>query len=302
MLVQPESLPGAGKIETAFLPIATDARLVAPLGQHVAFTLSDVEVRSRAVPMRLLVVARFEAGDMGLHHAGAHDHERVRTTASSAFPFVERELFNIRVKVGLPDPAAVKLSLGAEIVRLTGVAVLEVVGVIEDEILAGPLPQQLRKIGHGKPARRLRQAGVEKLMPRVGGQHEVTAGAPFKSLFRMLVAPDGSGAMSRDDVESFRIHVSQGRGVAARRELDDVFVGLVISVQVAQSPLDAIALARPGAQLDRFHLLDVYASHQRHALSLAPVFIRVDSYKSRLFFRIEVVACRIHNGSSYLAH
>src|SRR5437773_4340536 len=119
-------------------------------------------------------------------------------------------------------------------------------------------------------------------LPLVGRQHRRNPRAPFKRLYRMLVAPDGSGAMSRDDVESFGIHVSQGRGVAARRELDDVLVGLVISVQVAQSPFDAIALARPGAQPDRFHLLEVHASHQRHALSLAPLSIHVDSYKSRL--------------------
>src|SRR2546427_9679689 len=102
MLVQPESLPGAGKIETAFLPIATDARLVAPLGQHVAFTLGDVEMRSRAVPMRFLVVARFEGGDVGLHHAGPHDHGRVRTAAPSPFPFSEGQLFTIRASVDLP--------------------------------------------------------------------------------------------------------------------------------------------------------------------------------------------------------
>ena len=65
VLVQPKSLPGARKIKAAFLPIATDARLVAPLGQDVAFALSDVKVSTGAVAVALFVVARFEAERRG---------------------------------------------------------------------------------------------------------------------------------------------------------------------------------------------------------------------------------------------
>src|SRR4029453_15692342 len=108
---------------TAFLPVATDARLVAPLGQHVAFALSDVEVSTRAVAGALLVVARFEARDMGFHHAGAHHHEGVGTASAPALPLVERQLLDVGDKVRLPDSTAVTLRLGGKVVRLAGIAI-----------------------------------------------------------------------------------------------------------------------------------------------------------------------------------
>src|SRR5919106_3596099 len=98
VLMQPLSLAGTRKIKTAFFPVATDAWLAASLGQYIAFTLGNIEVRPGTVPVRFLVMARFETGDVRLHHSGAHDHERVRTTAASALPFVERQLLDIRDK------------------------------------------------------------------------------------------------------------------------------------------------------------------------------------------------------------
>src|SRR5262245_51711447 len=153
VLVQPKSLPGARKIEAAFLPIATDARLIAPLGQHVAFAFSDVKVSTRAVAVALFVVARFKARDVGLHHTGAHDHESVSTAPSAALPLVERQLLDVGNKVGFPNSTAVKLRLGSKVVRLPGISVVEVVRIVEDKVLAGPLTQQLRQVGHRKPAR-----------------------------------------------------------------------------------------------------------------------------------------------------
>jgi hypothetical protein len=65
------------------------------------------------------------------------------------------------IKVRLPDSSAVELRLGGKVVRFAGVAIVEIVRIVEDKILAGPLPQQLRQVGHGKPARAPRKAGVE---------------------------------------------------------------------------------------------------------------------------------------------
>src|SRR4029453_3064789 len=145
-MVQPKSLPGTRKVETAFLPSATDARLVVPLGQHVAFALSDVEVSTRAVAVALLVVARFETRDVGLHHTGAHHHKGVGAASSATLPLVEWKLLDVGDKVRLPDSTAVKLRLG-------GIAIVKIVRIVEDEILAGPLSHQLRQVGHGKPTR-----------------------------------------------------------------------------------------------------------------------------------------------------
>ena len=148
MLVQPKSLPGARKVETAFFPVATDAWLVAPLGQHVTFALSNVEVRTRTVAVAFFVVARLEARDMRFHHARAHYHKGVGTASSATLPFVERKLLDVGDKVRLPDPTTVKLRLGVKVVRLAGVAIVEIVGIVEDKILAGPLAQELRQVGH----------------------------------------------------------------------------------------------------------------------------------------------------------
>ena len=100
-----------------------------------------------------LVVARFEARDMGLHHAGAHHHKGVGTASSATLPFVERQLFDVGDKVCLPDATAVKLRLGGKVVRLAGIAIVEIVSIVEDKILAGPLPQELRQVGYRKPPR-----------------------------------------------------------------------------------------------------------------------------------------------------
>src|SRR5215831_7534357 len=107
---------------------------------------------TRAVAVALLVVAGFEARDMGLHHTGAHYHESVGTASAAALPFIERQLLDVGNKVRLPDSTAVKFCLGGKVVRLPGISVVELVGIVEDKVLAGPLTQQLRQVGHGKPA------------------------------------------------------------------------------------------------------------------------------------------------------
>src|SRR5262245_17212103 len=94
VLMQQKPLPGARKIETAFLPVTADARLVAPLSYHVALAFSDVKMSPRTVAVSLLVVAGFEARDVGLHHTGAHYHESVGTSSAAALPLVQRQLFD----------------------------------------------------------------------------------------------------------------------------------------------------------------------------------------------------------------
>ena len=84
--------------------------------------------------------------------------------AAAAFPFVERQFFDVGNEIGFPYPSLVKLGLGGEIVRSARIAIGEIVGIVKNKIFARPLAQQLRQIGDGKPARRARQAGVKKLM------------------------------------------------------------------------------------------------------------------------------------------
>src|SRR5499426_3354012 len=107
----------------------------------------------RTVTVRLLVVAGFEARDVGLHHTGAHYHESVGTAAAAALPLIERQFLDVGDKVRLPDSTAVKFCLGGKVVRLPRISVVEVVGIVEDKVLAGPLTQQLRQVGHREPAR-----------------------------------------------------------------------------------------------------------------------------------------------------
>ena len=92
--------------------------------------------------------------------------------------------------------------------------------------------------------------------------------------------------MSGDDIGCFGVHVPQGRRGASRLELNDVLVSLVIPVQVAQRAVDSIALARPRIHLHGFHVFDVYAANEWNAFPLAPLFIRIHSYESRLLFGI----------------
>ena len=73
--------------------------------------------------------------------------------SAAALPLVERQLLDVGNKVGFPNSTAVKLRLGGKVVRLPGISVVEVVRIVEDKVLAGPLTQQLRQVGHGKPAR-----------------------------------------------------------------------------------------------------------------------------------------------------
>src|SRR5215475_13362331 len=165
----------------------------------------------RTVAVRLLVVAGFEARDVGLHHTGAHYHEGVGTASAAALPFIERQLLDVGDKIRLPDSTAVEFCLGGKVVRLPGISVVEVVEIIEDKVLAGPLTQQLRQVGHRKPARASCEAGVEELMPSVGWQDKVAARAPLKSLLCSLVPPDRRGAVSGDNIGRLGVHMPQRR-------------------------------------------------------------------------------------------
>src|SRR5262245_41186794 len=167
--------------------------------------------------MGLFIVARLKARDMRLHHAGAHHHKRVSATAAAALPFVEGKLLDVRNEIGFPHTSFVELSLGGEIIRVASVAVGEVIRIIKNEVFAGPLAQKLRQVGHGKPARRTRQAGVKKLMLCVGRQDEITTGPPLESLLWPLAAPNRGRAMSEHDVERFGVQMSERRRGTTRR-------------------------------------------------------------------------------------
>src|SRR5262245_47271559 len=67
-----------------------------------------------------------------------------------------------------------------------------------------------------------------------------------------------------------------------------MFVGLLVSVEVAQGAVDAVALARPRAYFDCFHVSNVYASHEGRALTLAPLLIDIDAHQRRLGFGIQL--------------
>ena len=64
-------------------------------------------MRAWAVAMAFLVVARFEARHMRLHHAGAHHHESIRPAATPAFPFVERQFLDVRDEISFPNSSFV---------------------------------------------------------------------------------------------------------------------------------------------------------------------------------------------------
>ncbi len=76
----------------------------------------------------------------------------------------------------------------------------------------------------------------------------------------------------------------QRRGGAARRQFDDMLVAFVVSVEIAKRAFDAIALARPGADLHRFHVFDVNAADQRRALALAPFLIHIECGQQQAVF------------------
>src|SRR2546422_4064460 len=239
-----------------------------------------------AVAVAFLVVARFEARHMRLHHAGAHHHKCVGAAATAALPFVERQFLDVGNEIGFPYPSLVKLGFSREIVSAAGVTVGEIVGVVEDEIFAGPLPQELRQVGDGKPPRRTRQAGVEELMPSVGWQYEVTAGSPLESLLCSRVAPDRGRSATGDNVDRLGVEMSQRRRGAPGWQLDDMLVAFIVSIQIREGAFDAVALAWPQSNFNRLHVFDVDTADQRRALTLAPLLIHIDTYDSRLLFRI----------------
>ena len=236
---------------------------------------------------------------MGFHQPRAHDHERVGAAAAPALPLVERQLADVRDEVGFPHPAAVQLGLGVEVVGLTLVAVVEVVVVVEDEVLGVPLPKKLGQVGDREPARRLRQAGVEELVPGVGGGYEVAARTPLEGLLLAALAPHRAGAVAGHHVDGFGVHVPQRRSVASGRQLDDVLVAAVVAVEVAQGTSDAVALARPRAHLHRLHVLDVDPAHERHALAVAPVGVGVHARERGLFLRVQGGGGYGHGGTSF---
>src|SRR6266496_1115976 len=123
-------------------------------------------------------------------------------------------------------------------------------------------------------------------MPRVGWQHEVTAGSPLESLLCSRVAPDRGRSVPRDDVDRLGVEMSQRRRGAPGWQLDDMLVAFIVSVQIRERALDAVALARPRPNLHCFHVFDVHTADQWRALALAPLLIHIDTYDSRLLVRI----------------
>jgi hypothetical protein len=104
--------------------------------------------------------------------------------------------------------------------------------------------------------------------------------------------------MSRDDVDRFGIHVPKRRSETPRRQFDDMLVGLVVAVEVAQGSFDAVAFARPGANFHCSHVLNEYATHERSALPAAPLLIHIHAHERGLLFRIELDVVIVHDDTS----
>jgi hypothetical protein len=78
----------------------------------------------------------------------------------------------------------------------------------------------------------------------------------------------------------------QGRSGSSRWQLNDVFVTLIVSVQIAKRAVNAISLARPRADLHGFHVSNVDTANEWNALALAPFLIHIHSHKGGLLFGI----------------
>ena len=65
-----------------------------------------------------------------------------------------------------------------------------------------------------------------------------------------------------------------------------MLVAFVVTVQITERALDAVALARPRPDFHGLHVFDVDTADQRRALALAPLLIHVDADNGRLLFRI----------------
>jgi hypothetical protein len=81
-----------------------------------------------------------------------------------------------------------------------------------------------------------------------------------------------------------------------------MLVGFVIAVEIAERAFDTIAFARPGTDLDGFHVFDIDAADERRAFALAPLLIPIDAGERRLLFRVEIIAIRAHGHTSERFH
>ena len=130
------------------------------------------------------------------------------------------------------------LALGAEIVRLAGKPVLEIVGRVEDELDVLIEVDHRRRIGDGDIARGRLTRAVEMLVPAIERNGEHGARLPFEGDAAAFVVPDRGRAAAVEHQDHLLEQLALRREFLARRNLADVAIvrgarRLVIDVDAA---------------------------------------------------------------------
>ncbi len=239
-----------------------------------------------AVP--LLVGADRHLGHVRVHRAvGQHEHD-VAAARTARVPLLQFERAEIGDEVRLPHvPAGPHRQEGAVAFELLGPAepLGERLRVVPDELLVPEHVQDERQVRHCHDARRLGAAPVVVAVRAVQRDREQAAGLPFKGVPLARRRLDARASAAGEDVHDRFVEVALRRGLAARRDLDDLHVDEVAATGEVRE--GALRLEpRPRCQVE-LQEIEAEALVDGDLFLRHPLLVRIDQ-ESRLVHRVTV--------------
>src|SRR5437879_3175851 len=161
-------------------------------------------------------------------------------------------------------------------------AVGERLRVVPDEVLVAENVQDERKVGDGDDARRLGPAPVVVAVRAVQRDREEAAGLPFKGVPLARRGFDARAAAPGEDVHDLFVEMPLRRGLATRRNLNDLHIDEVASPgEVRERALRLEARPRRDVETEK---IQAKAFVDRDPLLRDPILVWVDE-EARLVHR-----------------
>ena len=207
-----------------------------------------------------------------VHRALGHVEADMAAAGAALGRGDQRDVDRVRHEIRRQQKALL-LALGAEIIRLAGEAVLEVVFGVEDEIDVLVEIDHRRRVGDGDVARRLLAGAVEMLVVAIERNREQRAVLPLEGDAGAGVVPHRGRAAAAQHQDHLLVELAVRDQALARRNFHHVAVvrgarGVVIEEH------GIAAAARPGLELDGAQVLHIERRDNVEAFGLHPAGIR----------------------------
>src|SRR6266850_23914 len=238
--------------------------------ERVPFARKYENVSARSMPMSSWIRPYQVFFDVGAYGVGRKMQQDSPRSLPASAVLLQSKSRNIGDEIGIPGPVIFDFSsLAAEVSLFTAESIRETKGIVENELEVAKAVNHHRRVRQRQKPCRFIALRVEMLPPGIERRRKHTPFLPFEGLLASLFIPNTGCSASFDDIDELFEKIMLGLSFTLGGDFTDVGITTAPGAQhVDESPRRALAL--PGAEGDRFQILDPQTVIHRDLFRLLP--------------------------------